>query len=201
MPQTMTTDGLTEANWQLAHRQTQQMSIDGRGNVLTFGPAFWLVDMTYTRLSESQFRTLQAQFNALDGRKDYMILWRPTRQNPVGFDASGAGGTVSAFAVNVANKTATVTASGGNLAAGDFVSYDAGTSGRYVGEVIAATNVTGTQTTVTLTPDPVTAAGTPNATIYRATGHFRVEELTMQEPIGTGSGSVKVRFKQITPEG
>lgn len=201
MPITMPTDGLTSANWQLAHRQTQQSTVDGRGNVLTFGPSFWMVEMSYTRLNELQFRTLQATINSAKGSIEEFTLWRPTRQNPYNFDASGASGVISVFSVDTGAKTATITVPGGNLVPGDFVQYTAATSGTYVGEVTAATNVTGTQTTVTLMPDPVTAHGTPAASVYRAEGSFRIASVQMQEPVGTGAGSITITFKQVTPEG
>jgi hypothetical protein len=202
MPEAMVETNLVENEWTLVDRQTSQFSEGGQPAVLIKGEPYWQVRLKYLfpRTARSAFMIQSAQFQRLQSGAVEIDLFRGSRMNPQGFDASGA--SVSGFSVNAGNETVTLNA-GSNLDLGDMVAYDAATSGRFLGEIVEVVSRSGSSGTFKTRPRALGANGTPNAAVYKAAGSFRMLKggLRILEPVGPGPMEIVAEFEQVSPYG
>ncbi len=166
------TDRLKDASWSLAHRQSQPF---GRqtGQVITYGASYWLAQFRYENLSEAGLRALSAWIARRQGSRVTFTAFRPTRRRPANGASSNTGLGISA--VNTSASTVSMTGLSAALAPGDMLSYRTAVSGYYCGEVVAAGSFSSGAQTLTVSPAPVAANGTPQARVFEALAEFQLD--------------------------
>ena len=174
------TDRLKDSSWVLAHRQSQPF---GRqtGQVITYGASYWMAQFRYENLSEAGLRALSAWLARRQGSRVTFTAYRPSRRSPASGATSNSGLGISS--VNTAASTVAMTGLGAALAPGDMLSYFTAANGYYCGEVVSAGSISSGAQTLTVSPAPVAANGTPQARVFEAVAEFQlVGQAQITEP-------------------
>jgi hypothetical protein len=174
------TDRLKDSSWSLAHRQSVPF---GRqtGQVIVYGASYWMASFRYENLDEAGLRALSAWIARRQGARVTFTAYRPTRARPASGASSNAGLGISA--VSTVNSTVAMTGLAGALAAGDMLSYFTAASGYYGGEVVSAGAISSGAQTLTVSPAPVAAHGSPQARVFQALAEMQLEgEPNISEP-------------------
>lgn len=174
------TDRLKDSSWRLMHRQSAPF---GRqtGQVITYGPPYWVASFRYENLDEAGLRALSAWIARRQGSRVTFTAYRPTRAKPGNGATSNSGLGISA--IDTAAATIAMTGLPGALAAGDMVSYYTAALGYHCAEVVSAGALSTGAQTVTVSPPPVAVNASPAARIYQALAEFQMDgEVQISEP-------------------
>jgi len=174
------TDRLKDCSWRLMQRQSAPF---GRqtGQVITYGGAFWVASFRYENLDGPGLRALSAWIARRKGAAVSFTAYRPTRISPANGATSNSGLGISS--VNTAASTIAATGLSAALAAGDMFSYATLAGGFYCGEVVSVGAISSGAQTLTVSPAPVAAHGTPQARVFQALAEFQLDgEPQISEP-------------------
>lgn len=187
--------GVIEATWERIENQSQAASNSGDEDILEFGDAFWVLDVSVTIRNRAHFDEWDSFLARRRGQDLTFTMYRSMRPRPRDtLITSDTGLILNSIDAGLSQITLSGYGAGRQAHYGDMISYRTAANGYWVGQVDAPATANGSGViTVPVWPRPRAAhASVPDPRRFEAPGEFRLSD---KPRIREGFKNWSVRFE------
>lgn len=193
------TDKIKEMTWSPPEeRQSEQSTVGGNDQVITFGRPFWKMRVVYDQLNDVGHRALTSWLARRKGSRVTFTSPRLDRRRPLLAPAMSNAG-LSVVSIDIAAGTVTIGGVGTTqISAGDMVGYYTAAAGYWIGEATANAAPSSGQVVIPVHPYPQTQhASLAAPRLYEPFGEFKLVGQVQNTSRHTKRASVSFEAIQV----